>query len=199
MKIRLLAVFCALALFATSSGSSAQTSKIPGTLAQDLRAFVETPAVPGYEGALAAEIRSRLRALSPRTDNLGDVLVTLGSGSPHRLVVAPMDEPGYVVSRITDDGYLQLQRLPQLGVLPLFNEFYAAQPVRIETPSGRWITGVVAGLSVHLAPGRSHPPDPDDIANMYVDIGAQTGAAARAAGTDVLSPVAIDRTLYEMG
>ncbi|MDE3180697.1 MAG: peptidase M42, partial [Acidobacteriota bacterium] len=165
----------------------------------DLKSFVETPAVPGHEAQLAAEIRLRLHAWSPQTDNIGDVAVTVGSGSPHRLLVAPMDEPGYVVSRIRDDGYLELQRLPQFGLLPQFNELYSAQPVEIETSSGKWINGIVAGLSVHLLPGRRNPSDPRDITNMYVDIGAHTAAQARAAGADLVEPLAIDRTVYEMG
>lgn len=201
MKHRSLLISLTLALTFSAAPVSAQTgktSRVPGSLAQDLKAFVETPAIPGYEGGLAAKIRARLRAFSPQTDNLGDVTVTLGSGSPHRLIVAPMDEPGYVVSRITRAGYLQLQRLPQFGLLPLFNELTSAQPVELGTASGQWINGVVAGLSVHLMPGRTNPPDPDDIANMDVDIGAKTAAAARQAGADVLSPLVIDRTLYQM-
>ena len=164
-----------------------------------LREFVETPAIPGYESALAAKIRARLAALHPKTDNLNDVLVTIGSGSPVRLIVAPMDEPGYVVSNITPEGYLQLQRLPQFGVLPLFNELYSAQPVQVQTASGKWIPGVVAGLSVHLQPGRRNPPDPDDIENMYVDIGATSAADAQRLGAKLLSPVVLDRTVYDMG
>ncbi|HKW90159.1 MAG TPA: M20/M25/M40 family metallo-hydrolase [Candidatus Acidoferrales bacterium] len=190
---------CFLAAAFLAPQAMAQSSaKVSGSMNQDLKAFVETPAVPGYEGALATVIRERLAAFSPKSDNLGDVIVTIGSGSPHRLIVAPMDEPGYVVSRITDDGYIQLQRLPQGGMLPLFNELYSAQPIQIQTVTGKWIPGVVAGLSVHLQPGRLHPPDLADIDNMYVDIGASTAAEVRRAGADLLSPVAIDRTLYPM-
>lgn len=201
MNTRFCFFICAISLTLAASRASAQSSNrsVPGTLAQDLKTFVETPAIPGYEGALAASIRSELRSYAPQTDNLGDVIVTVGSGAPHRLVVAPMDEPGYVVSRITDDGYLQLQRLPQFGSLPLFNELYSAQPVQIETNSGKSINGVVAGLSVHLSPGRTNPPDPEDIADMYVDVGAASAAEARRAGDDLLSPVAIDRSVYELG
>jgi putative aminopeptidase len=197
---RLLLVFCT-AILTNALPALAQSpanAKIPGSLAQDLKAFVETPAVAGYEGSLAALIRARLASFSPKSDNLGDIIVTIGSGSPHRLLIAPMDEPGFVVSRITDDGYIQLQRLPQGGALPLFNELYAAQPIQIQTLSGKWIPGVVAGLSVHLQPGRLHPPDLADIDNMYVDIGASSAAEVRRAGADLLNPVAIDRTLYEM-
>jgi putative aminopeptidase len=192
--LRCLAAVC---LFLVVETASAQ--RVTGDLVQDLRDFVETPAVAGYEEALSAKIAGRLKALSPKIDRMGNVTVTLGTGSPHRLIVAPMDEPGYVVSNITADGYLQLQRLPQAGSLPLFNELYGAQPVRIQTPQGNWISGSVAGISVHLLPQRQHPPNAADFDNMFVDVGASTAAQARAGGADRLSPLAVDRTFYEMG
>lgn len=198
MRLRRFAPLAAATLLFAVANARAQapSSRVPGDMGQDLTDFVETPALPGYEGQLAAEIRARLHAYSPQTDNLGDVLVTVGHGAPHRLIAAPMDEPGYVVSRITRDGYLQLQRLPQFGLPPILNELYSAQPVEVETASGNWINGVVAGLSVHLLFGRTHPPDPADISNMYVDVGASSRADAKTAGADLLSPVALDRTVY---
>ena len=201
MRNILCSLACALVLFFAVRLAAAQSPShaVPGTIAQDLKNFVAIPAIPGYEGRLAAKIRAELSAYSPQTDNLGDLIVTVGSGAPRRLLVAPLDEPGYVASRVTEDGYIQLQRLPQFGILPLFNELYSAQPVQVETASGQWLNGVVAGLSVHLMPGRTHPPDPDDIANMFVDLGAQTAAETEKSGADVLSPVVMDRTLYELG
>jgi putative aminopeptidase FrvX len=172
---------------------------VPGSLWDDLRDFVETPAVPGYENQLAEKIRAKIAALHPLTDNLGDVIVTIGSGAPHRLIVAPLDEPGFVVSGITGDGYLRLQRLPQSGLPPIFNELYSAQPVKVGTTSGKWIDGVVAGLSVHLQNDRATPPKPGDIENMYVDIGANFADEARKSGVDILSPVAINRRLWSLG
>ncbi|HSB76689.1 MAG TPA: M20/M25/M40 family metallo-hydrolase, partial [Terriglobales bacterium] len=148
---------------------------------------------------LTRVLAQRLAAYSPKFDNLGDVVVTIGSGSPSRLLVAPLDEPGYVVSDITPQGYLRLQRLPQFRALPLFNELYSAQPVQLQTAQGKWMDGVIAGPSVHLQPGRLHPPDLNDIENMYVDIGASNAAQAEAAGAGLLTPLAIDRTLYQMG
>lgn len=168
------------------------------TLVDQMRTLVETPAVPGFEQDLSARIARLLAAHKPRVDNLGDVLVTVGSGTPHRLIAAPIDEPGYVVSGITPDGYLTLQRLPQLGNLPLFNELYSAEPVKIETPQHKWINGAVAGISIHLLPQRQHPPSMADLDNMYVDVGATSAAEARGAGADVLSPLAIQRSLYVM-
>jgi putative aminopeptidase FrvX len=162
-------------------------------LASDLKEFVETPSVSGYENQLSEKIRAKVAAFHPVVDNLGDVIVTIGSGAPHRLIVTPIDEPGFVVSGITDDGYLRLQRLPQSGLPPIFNELYSAQPVKVGIAGGKWIDGVVAGISVHLHRAGENLPSARDIENLYVDIGASSAAEARKAGVDILSPVAIDR------
>lgn len=181
------------------AGMAVSAQKISGTLVSDMRELTETPAVAGYEHELSGKIAARLKAFSPKTDPMGNVTVTLGSGSPHRLIVAPMDEPGFVVSNITSEGYLQVQRLPQIAPLPLFNELYSAQPVKIRTARGEWISGAVAGISIHLLPQRQHPPSPADLDNIFIDIGATNANEARLAGADRLRPLAIERTFYELG
>ena len=186
-------------VFLSSVFTVAQTASIPGNLADDARAFVETPAVAGYEQPLATAIAARLKTFSPRVDNQGNVVFTLGTGAPHRLIVTPIDEPGFVASGITSDGYVTVQRLPQLGSLPLFNELYSAQPVKIGTRQHSWINGSVAGLSIHLEPQRQHSPSPADLDNIYIDVGASSEAEARSAGVDLLNPIAIDRKFYQMG
>jgi putative aminopeptidase FrvX len=188
--------FIFIALLAVNA--PAQQTRAPHGLADDMRQLVETPAVPGFEQTLAGWIKEQLKGRSVKTDNLGDIVLALGSGAPHRLIAASLDEPGFVVSRITPEGYLQLQRLPQGGNLPLFNELYAAEPVKIETPKETWINGSVAGISIHLFPQRQHPPSMADLDNMYVDVGAGSAAQALAGGADVLSPLAIDRHFYQM-
>jgi putative aminopeptidase FrvX len=165
----------------------------------DLKELMETPGISGYENKLAEKIRSKILGLHPKTDNLGDIIVTIGTGAPSRLIVTPIDEPGFVVSGITDDGYLRVQRLPQGGLPPIFNELYSAQPVKIETTAGKWIDGVVAGLSVHLQGGRANPPKSSDLENIYIDIGATSASQVRKSGVDILSPVAIDREAGNLG
>ncbi len=180
---------------ASAQAKPAATSNF---LQETLRQVVETPAVSGYEGELSKKIRTDLDSLHPTIDNLGNVIITLGSGAPNRLVVTPIDEPGFVVSEITPDGYLRVQRLPQFGLPGIFNELCAAQPVRIRTTSGKWIDGVVAGLSVHLQGAHTDAPKPGDLENFYVDIGATSAAEVRKAGADILSPIALNRTLLNL-
>lgn len=166
---------------------------------QDLAKLGETPAVTGYEQELVEQIRARLKGLAWKQDNIGNLRVTLGTGAPHRLIVTSVDEPGYVVSRITPEGYLRVQRLPQQAPHALFDPLHAAQPVILKTRRGRRVHGVVAGLSTHLQPGRRDAPrvtHPDEI---YIDIGAASAEEARRAGVDLLDPIALDRAVHTMG
>ncbi len=168
------------------------------TLDMDLADFVRTPAVTGYERPLAEKIRARIpeKLGKPQYDNMGNLYLTIGSGAPHRLIVAPMDEPGYVVSAITDDGYLRVQRLPQFAPHPLFDQLHEAQAVQIHTRSGKYVTGIVAGLSVHLQGGRQDVPRVNHPDNIYIDIGAASAAEARKAGVDLLDPIALYRIAF---
>ena len=203
MNRKISAIFCFLSAFllfhvSSVAGQSEKGTPAPAVWAGDLKEFVETPAVSGSESELLKKLTSTLAAFHPAVDNLGDVVVTIGSGSPRRLIVAPIDESGFVVSGITDDGYLRVQRLPQNGLPPIFNELYSAQPVKVRTTSGKWIDGVFAGLSVHLQPGRANAPKSSDIENMYVDIGATSAAEVRKAGVDILSPIVLARRAMQL-
>jgi putative aminopeptidase len=165
----------------------------------DISRLEEIPAVSGYEQPLIEEIRGQLRGFSPKTDNLGNLWVSFGSGSPHRLLVTSVDEPGYVVSEITPDGFLRVQRLPQAAPNPVFDTLHFAQPVWVMTRSGKKIPGVFAGLSIHLQPARVNPPKMNHPDEMYVDIGATSAAEVHAAGVDLLDPVALHRKRFPVG
>jgi putative aminopeptidase len=174
---------------------------------ENLRELVAAPGVSGYEGVKggpADVIRKSIESLRPApavtVDTIGNVLVTIEGTSPgsRRWIVAPIDEPGYVVSEITADGYLRLQRLPQQSPQFLFDALHFAQQVSVLARDGRRIPGVIAGLSVHLQPGRRDAPKMDHLDEMYVDIGASSEAEALKAGVDVLDPVVVDRRLYNL-
>jgi putative aminopeptidase len=165
----------------------------------DLSDLDKTPAVSGHEQKLIAETERELTLFAPKTDNVGNLWVTIGSGAPHRLIAAAIDEPGYVVSEITEDGYLRVQRLPQAPPNAVFDALHFAQPVWVITRSGKEVPGVFAGLSVHLQPGRPSPPKMNHVEELYVDIGATGAAEVRASGIDVLDPVALQRKSFMVG
>ncbi len=167
-----------------------------------LQKFTEMSAVPGYESALAGEIQKRLKSLKldSKTDNLGNVIVTLGSGEPTRVMAAPIDEVGYVVSGITEDGFLRVQRLPQGQQFGFFDTLLTAQPVSVLTKAGKALSGVVAARSVHLMTARGSNPTPvRELDDIYIDIGAQSAKEAGAAGVDLLDPITIEKHFYKLG
>ena len=192
MRQRVRTLGSAIVLLSMACYSSAQTS-------MDISRLEQIPAVSGYEQPLIEEIRSQLRGLSPKTDNLGNLWATFGSGSPHRLLVASVDEPGYVVSDITPDGYLRVQRLPQATPNPVFDTLHFAQPIWVMTRSGKRVPAVFAGLSVHLQPARVNPPKMNHPDEMYADIGASSDADVRAVGVDLLDPIALQRKWFPVG
>lgn len=173
----------------------------------EMEELVRAPGVPGYEnvkGAVGDVIRQRLAALRPApavsTDSMGNLIVRIeGSGpGPHRVLAAPMDEPGYVVSGITPDGFLRVQRLPQAPPQALFDALHFAQPVSILSREGKTVPGVIGGLSVHLQPARRDGPKMDHPDDIYVDIGASSEAEAHQAGVDVLDPLFVERRLFHL-
>ena len=198
MRVRFLPLVSLLfLLLADAAMGSAQSGRTP--LVQDLQQLTDSVAVSGYESAATAYVKQQLAALHPHVDSIGNLTVTFGSGAPSRLIAAPIDEPGYVVSEIAPDGYLRVQRLPQTGLPPHYNEMQNAQPMVLTARDGKAVPAVTAGLSIHLEPGRAHVPDPDDIDNLYFDMGARTRAEVLQAGVDVLSPIAAERHLLSVG
>ncbi|HTB94153.1 MAG TPA: M20/M25/M40 family metallo-hydrolase [Candidatus Sulfotelmatobacter sp.] len=149
----------------------------------------DTPAVSSYEQELSRALTRDLQEFSPKTDNLGNVWVSVGSGEPHRLIATGMDQPGYIVSAITSDGFLRVQRLPQAAPNGVFDALNFAQPVWVLTRTGKKVSGVFAGLSVHLQPARVNGPKMTHPDEMYVDLGAKSPEEVRAAGVDVLDPI----------
>src|SRR6266852_51222 len=166
MKGFIRVVLATLIVFVSARVSHAQN-------ANDPTRPLDTPAVSGYEQELSKELARELKLFSPKTDNLGNVWVEFGSGEPHRLIATGMDQPGYVVSGITGDGYLRVQRLPQAAPNGVFDALQFAQPVWVLTQGGKKVNGVFAWLSVHLQPGRVNGPKMNHPDEMYVDLGAK--------------------------
>ena len=77
-----------------------------------MRELTEAPGVPGQEEHVRRVMRRHLEPLGEvLTDNLGSIVARKeGDGDgPKVVLVGHMDEIGFMVTRITDDGYLKFQ------------------------------------------------------------------------------------------
>lgn len=164
-----------------------------------LDALIRAQGVSGREEPVRRAIASRLPpGARAEADNLGNLTLELGSGRPLRLVLASMDEPGYVVTRIQDDGYLRVRRLSRLPLPALFDQYFVGQPLWIAADdSGATLPALSAVLSTHLqrgrrSPGGSPPPRDED---LLIDVGARSRKEAVEAGVRLLAPVTLEKSL----
>src|SRR5205807_2164795 len=83
---------------------------------------------------LELALADSLLALVPGSarDRAGNITLTLGAGGgSKRLVACPLDEAGYVVGSVTDDGYLTLRRVGTRAAYPLFDQQVEGQAVTV--------------------------------------------------------------------
>src|SRR5258705_9479996 len=137
-------------------------------------------------GPVDAELRVHLPK-GAHFDSFGNAWVTSGSGRPHYLVVARRDTPGYIVSSISPDGYLRLQRLGT-PASPLFDQFMVGRRVLVYTQDGP-IPPVVACPSTHFRRGADVPIPEATVDDLWVDVGAESERDAAAMGIALLDPV----------
>ena len=160
--------------------------------------FSGMTAITGYEQAMGDSLLSLLPGST--RDRIGNVTVTLGRGAPKRLVYCALDEIGYVVGNITDDGYLTLRRVgggPRL--YPLFDQQIEGQRVTLFGGHGP-VPGVVAVRSTHLTRGRPTGNEaPFTVDNAYVDVGATSRDEVLALGISILTPVSITKRPHRYG
>jgi putative aminopeptidase FrvX len=169
------------------------------TLEDEVLAFLQVPSVVGREEPAAELLEGRLAGLPVRRDALGNVVVTLGSGSPRRLVACPMGEPGYVVTRIHDNGYLRLMPASGVPTGALWDQSHQGQTVVIGGARG-WVAGAVVLPSVHLMQGRSRAPEkPVAVDDLWVDVGAESAAEVEEMGIRLLDAVALLRRPTRLG
>ena len=124
-------------------------------------------------------------------------MLTLGAGKSRRLVVCPVDEPGYVVGRIRDDGWLTLRR--SAGSLSAARDAQLeGQRITVHTPGGG-VPGVVAVRSIHLTRGRDRPARGFTADSALVDVGAGSAAEVGSLGIRVLAPVTLHKRPHRYG
>lgn len=153
----------------------------PGALKDmhdDRRAFLhellETPSPSGFEtdGQRVWLDHVERFADETRTDAYGNAVATFeGGDGPHIVVSGHADEIGYMVSSITDDGFVRI--LPIGGSDPLVSP---GTHIEIHTEDGP-INGVIGQTAIHL---RDRDDDETrDITAQHVDIGAEDEDEAR--------------------
>jgi putative aminopeptidase FrvX len=132
-----------------------------------LTELTETSGVPGYEDRIREIVR---RELTPevdrlRTDSMGNVVGTIEGQSDTEVVVAAhMDEIGFMVRHVTEDGFVQVDALGGWDARVL-----KAQRVTIHTDDED-ITGVIGSPPPHTLDEGQLETDPE-VEDIHIDLG----------------------------
>ncbi|PSL31699.1 endoglucanase [Planomicrobium soli] len=147
-----------------------------------LRELTEIHGPCGYEDEVAIYIANRLKGQVDLIDidNAGN-LIAIKKGSkpgPKVIVAAHMDEVGFIVKKIEDNGLLRFEKLGGHD-----DRILLSQRVQIKTAAGLR-TGVIGTISAHMVKF----DDPAKVRihrNLYIDIGAKSRQEAEELGVEI--------------
>jgi putative aminopeptidase FrvX len=131
-----------------------------------LQEITETSGVPGYEDRVRALVREELETAvdQVQTDSMGNVVGTIEGGETEVVIAAHMDEIGFMVRHVTDDGFVQVDALGGWDPRVL-----KAQRVRIHTDDGD-VTGLIGSPPPHTLDEEQLEADPS-VEDVYIDLG----------------------------
>jgi len=131
-----------------------------------LQEVTETSGVPGYEDRVRTVVR---RELEPdvdrvRTDAMGNVVGTIEGGDTEVVVAAHMDEIGFMVRHVTEEGFVQVDALGGWDPRVL-----KAQRVTIHTDDGD-VPGLIGSAPPHTLDEEQLEADPE-VEDVHIDLG----------------------------
>lgn len=133
------------------------------------RRLTEAPGAPGFEEKVREIMKEELVKYSDELieDHLGSLFgLKRGKGAGPKIMVAGhMDEVAFMVTQITEEGFIRFQPLGGW-----WNQVLLAQRVQIITSRGP-LDGVIGSIPPHLL-SDAQRNKPTEMKNMFIDIGA---------------------------
>lgn len=154
-----------------------------------LEEIFSVPSPSGYEHFMTKKIQQYLpQGLATEKDNMGSLYLAAGKGNQPLALLASMDEVGYIVSGINEEGYLLLDR-----VVPaphqIYDSFHVGHPLLVWTENGP-VSGVMSIPSVHiLSRERRQQLQSFSLDQAFLDIGARSKREVMEKGVRMLDAV----------
>ena len=135
-----------------------------------LKELCEAHGAPGYEDAIRAIFRREMEPLCDRieVDGIGNTIaIKEGKGSsPKKVMLAGhMDEIGFVVKHVDDNGFLKLSPLGGFDPKTLI-----AKRVCVESSHGGHLVGVIGCKPIHIMSPEDRKKMPT-VPELFVDVG----------------------------
>jgi putative aminopeptidase FrvX len=149
-----------------------------------LKILVEAIGVSGYE----QEVREKIRGLLPggvecTVDAVGNLVTSIGEGEPHVILMAHMDELGFIVTSVEENGLVKLKK-----VGPFDDRYVPGRVLQVHTMRGT-VEGVVGLPPPHLTIDPESTKKVLPTNELYLDLGTRSEAETAKLGVRKLDPV----------
>jgi putative aminopeptidase FrvX len=170
-------------------------------LASLVAEFCAVSAPSGAETELADLLTSRWEPRSAEVwrDPVGNVVARVGGSGPRVLLQAHMDQVGYIVRHVTDDGFLLLDGSQGDRRAGPERRHPVGQPVRVLLRDGAWLDGVIVASSGHVLTAKQRDEHELGYDDFWVEHGLGDRDAVLAAGVHVGSPVVFSAPTRVLG
>ena len=150
--------------------------------------LMRLPGLAGHEQGVAAFMRERMHPYADemREDRLGNVIATLHGSDPNAptvMLFAHMDSLGFIVRKIDADGFVRIHRL---GGIP--EKVLPGSRVEIGRADGGSVPAVI-GMKAHHVTPPEEKTRVTPLAELFLDVGADSAAEAAAMGVRIGAPV----------
>jgi len=157
-----------------------------------LKDCCKTPGAPGFEQKIRELILKEVKPLvdSVEVDSMGNVIaIKKGKKRKKAMVAAHMDEIGFIVKHIDDDGFIRFHTLGGFDPKTLTSQ-------RVIIHGKKDIIGVMGVKPIHImtAEERAKPPNIDD---YFIDCGMSKKDVEKYVGLG--NSITRERDLIEMG
>lgn len=130
-----------------------------------VKELVELSAPSGFEDEVREFIRKNAVCSEIYTDSIGNLICHKKGNGKRVMVAAHMDEVGFIITSITDSGFLKFKTLGGIETAVMCsNKVYIGE---------KKIPGIIGTKAVHLQ-SADEMKKPLKVSDMYIDIGASS-------------------------
>ncbi len=151
-----------------------------------LQELTEASGVPGYEYGVRVKIREYLAPVGEIIqDKMGSLICKKGGDTdvPRVALVGHMDEIGFMVKHLTDEGFIKFTPLGGW-----WDQVLLAQRVKIKTRN-EYVIGVIGAKPPHLLHKDEERKKIVEKRDMYIDIGATSKQEVEEIGVRIGDPI----------
>ena len=157
-----------------------------------LKNISETAGIPGFESRIRNLIIKEISGLVDdiSIDNLGNIIaLKKGASSKKLLIAAHMDEIGFIVNHIDDNGFLHFLPLGGFDPKTLVSQ-------RVIVHGKKDLVGVMASKPIHIMKPEERTKSAE-IQDFFIDLGMKKEEVDKY--VEIGTPVSRQRELIEMG